>query len=247
LATEIPLVVLVDGGSASASEIVAGALQDHDRALVVGTTTYGKGLVQSLYSLQGGYHLKITTGKWFTPSGRSIHRERKLVNGKNVEVHPDSVADSTMRPTFKSDGGRVVVGGGGIRPDVRVPDDTISTHEQEFYRSLATQPQLLRVLTDYSLELKSTVAPTFTVPATWGPEVMRRLTTADVKIDPKFDDVASKLLVRDLERRVTRLAFGDAAEKMRSLPEDHQLLKAIEMLQHSTTQAQLLSLAAREH
>jgi hypothetical protein len=76
--------------SASASEIVAGALQDHDRAVVVGTTSYGKGLVQTAYRLDGGYVLKMTTGKWYTPSGRSIHRERTLVAGRLVEVD-DSV------------------------------------------------------------------------------------------------------------------------------------------------------------
>src|SRR4051812_45796984 len=88
----IPLIVLLDGGSASATEIVAGALQDHDRALVLGTNSFGKGLVQSVFQLNGGYHLKITTGKWYTPSGRSIHRERKLMpGGAFVEVHPDSL------------------------------------------------------------------------------------------------------------------------------------------------------------
>ena len=77
IAADIPLVVLTDGSSASASEIVAGALQDYDRALVLGTTSFGKGLVQSLYPLDGGYALKITTGKWYTPIGRSIQKDRK--------------------------------------------------------------------------------------------------------------------------------------------------------------------------
>src|SRR6185436_105455 len=131
---DIPVVVLTNGGTASAAEIVAGALQDHDRALVLGATTFGKGLVQSLYSLDGGYSLKLTTGKWYTPSGRSIHRERRitedgrvlegrLVDGRIVEDDPDSVETETSRarrPQFRSDAGRVVYGGGGIVPDFLV-------------------------------------------------------------------------------------------------------------------------------
>src|ERR1043166_1077648 len=74
-----PIILLVDGQTASAAEIVAGALQDHDRALVVGQTSFGKGLVQSLFELKDGYALKMTTAKWFTPSGRTIQRERKFV------------------------------------------------------------------------------------------------------------------------------------------------------------------------
>jgi carboxyl-terminal processing protease len=162
-ADTIPLIVLVDGGSASATEIVAGALQDHDRALVLGTTSFGKGLVQSLYRLDGGYQLKITTGKWFTPSGRSIHRERKLIDGQFVEIHPDSNGDGKDRPAFKSDLGRMVYGGGGIRPDIIVPDDTLATDERTFLLAVASKRQALNtVLQDYALELKSTVTPNFT-------------------------------------------------------------------------------------
>ena len=129
LGSQPPMVILTDGGAASASEIVAGALQDHDRALVVGTTSFGKGLVQSIFPLEGGYALKITTGKWYTPSGRSIHRERTLLaDGRFVETKPDSLeteAEKKAKPKFNSDAGRTVYGGGGITPDVIVPDDTL--------------------------------------------------------------------------------------------------------------------------
>src|SRR6185437_14540678 len=167
LALDIPLVVLVNGGSASATEIVAGALQDHDRALVIGTNTFGKGLVQSLYQLDGGYHLKMTTGKWYTPSGRSIHRPRKLLpNGDFVVVPPDSSStDSVARPAYRSDAGRVVYGGGGIHPDVVVADDTLSTTERGFLRAIAPQGQAINtVLQDYALELQHQVARDFAPP-----------------------------------------------------------------------------------
>ncbi len=245
LATTIPLVVLLDGGSASATEIVAGALQDHDRALVVGNTSFGKGLVQSIYQLNGGYHLKITTGKWYTPSGRSIHRERKLLpNGQFVEVHPDSTGDVSTLPKFKSDLGRTVVGGGGIRPDVVVAEDTLTTLERDAFRSIAPQGQKINtVLQDYSLELKGTVKRGFVVPEAWGTELMRRIAAQGVTIDPKYAVTAKALLVHDLESRVARRAFGDGVAKARVLSEDHPLTRALDLLAHSLTQAALLAAA----
>jgi carboxyl-terminal processing protease len=247
IADNIPLIVLLDGGSASATEIVAGALQDHDRALLIGSNSFGKGLVQSVFPLADGYHLKITTGKWFTPSGRSIHRERKLMaNGAFVEVHPDSIkGDSTRRPKFKSDAGRTVYGGGGIRPDLLVADDTLATAERDFLRATSPQAQAVNsVLLDYALELKGSVEKGFAVPSTWAPELIHRLQAAKVKIDPKNEAAARAFLMRDLANRVARFSFGDAAAKERTLPTDHQLTRAIELLKTATTQSQLLAATA---
>ena len=180
IGSNIPLVVLVDGSSASATEIVAGALQDHDRALIVGTTSFGKGLVQSVFPLDGGYFLKMTTGKWFTPSGRSIHRERQLLpDGRFVEMHPDSLETDSARktrPTFQSDAGRTVYGGGGIAPDVIVTDDTLSTVEQQFLRSIAPRGQIVQgTLEGYAFELKGTVKRDFVLSPSWTSEITRRL------------------------------------------------------------------------
>ncbi len=242
-----PLVVLSDGGTASASEIVAGALQDHDRALVLGTTSFGKGLVQSLFPLDGGYALKITTGKWYTPNGRSIHRERKLLaDGRLVETRPDSLeteAEKRAKPQYKSDAGRTVYGGGGITPDIIVADDTLSSAEQEFYRSVAPKAQaFITTLNQYAFELKGSPRD-FTVTPAWRTELRSRLTAAGVLIDPKYESAASKLLDRELDRRVSRLVLGDGGAKQRGLAEDHQLSRAVQLLTTAHTQTALLAAA----
>jgi len=121
---EIPVAVLVNRGSASASEIVSGAIQDHDRGLVVGETSWGKGLVQSVYTLQYGAGLALTTSKYYTPSGRNIQRDYSSFYDYYVADESDAGANAEVplnkRQQFKTDTGRVVYGGGGITPDVFV-------------------------------------------------------------------------------------------------------------------------------
>jgi carboxyl-terminal processing protease len=117
----LPLIVMVDRGSASASEIVAGAVQDWDRGLVVGRTTFGKGLVQNVYELSEGGALKITTARYYTPSGRSIQRDYA---GTRMEYYRNAgrANGDSIRPLALSHGGRTLEGGGGIVPDVNFPD-----------------------------------------------------------------------------------------------------------------------------
>ncbi|HSN68251.1 MAG TPA: S41 family peptidase [Thermoanaerobaculia bacterium] len=119
---DVPVIVLINHGSASASEIIAGAIQDHDRGLVIGTTSWGKGLVQSVYTLQYGAGLALTTSKYYTPAGRNIQRDFSSVydyyladmGEKPVEDPP------AAREVFETALGRKVFGGGGIAPDVVV-------------------------------------------------------------------------------------------------------------------------------
>jgi len=245
----VPLVVLVDGYSASASEIVTGALQDHDRALVVGTTSYGKGLVQTVFPLDGGWALKMTTAKWYTPSGRSIQRDRKAHQAGAVDDDqlPDSLEKESVkknRPMFHSDGGRIVYGGGGITPDVIVPEDTASTPEQAFARSIAPKSGAVRgALYDQALSLKGTVERGFTVKPEWREDFYHRLQTAGVPVDRGMFDAATPLINRWIGDQVTRLAFGDSAVFRRNVPDDPQLVKAIEMLKKGQTQKDLFAMA----
>jgi carboxyl-terminal processing protease len=204
--------------------------------------------VQSLFPLEGGYALKITTGKWYTPSGRSIHRERTLMpDGRLVEAKPDSLeteATKKSRPTFSSDGGRTVYGGGGITPDVIVPDDTLATAEQEFLRSLAPKAQeFVTTLNQYAFELKASASPSFTVTPAWRTEMRRRLSAAGVTIDAKYEPTATRVLDRELDRRVARLVLGDAGAKRRALPEDQQLVRAIQLISGSRSQSALFAAA----
>jgi carboxyl-terminal processing protease len=145
----VPVVVLVNGDSASAAEIVAGALQDHDRALIVGETTFGKGLVQFPFQLDYETALLLTIAKYYTPSGRLIQRDYS--NGGNYDYYfrGGVAADRTAQPAPQTgpeshtDTGRAVYGGGGISPDETVKPGTISAAERH----------LRDVLFAYSLEL----------------------------------------------------------------------------------------------
>ncbi len=141
---DLPLIVLVDGGSASASEIVSGALQDLDRAVIIGSTTFGKGLVQTVYPLQErDAVIKITTAKYFTPSGRCIQKEDYAAKRLRKQEKPtederenfdtfgyDAEGADTLRTdsarteaqqVFKTAGGRKVYANGGITPDIEIP------------------------------------------------------------------------------------------------------------------------------
>lgn len=148
--SRVPLVVLMNRQSASASEVVAGALQDHDRALIVGETSFGKGLVQSVYSLGNNTGMALTTARYYTPSGRLIQRD---YSGSSTEYYFGSrkAGDGKPHDIKQTDSGRKVLGGGGITPDVVEP-----TLEPNRFQAVVISK---RVFFEYSRRLTSGQVP----------------------------------------------------------------------------------------
>src|SRR5579864_7775106 len=128
---DVPLIVLVNGQTASASEIVSGAVQDHDRGLIVGEVTFGKGLVQTQFPLSEDTALLLTTARYYTPSGRLIQRDYKNETLYDYHYNPKPPHEPEVKLT---DSGREVYGGGGITPDVAVADEKPNDFEQSLER-----------------------------------------------------------------------------------------------------------------
>ena len=162
---KIPLIILVNKGSASASEIVSGAIQDWDRGLIVGETTFGKGLVQQPFQFSDGSAVRITIARYYTPSGREIQRsykdkkkyfeevmDRQELQGENVDHKTEK--DST-KPKFKTAGGRIVYGGGGITPDYFVENKKVSNYSVELRKNNVYYQFVRKLMDKNGAQIKS--------------------------------------------------------------------------------------------
>ncbi len=254
---ELKLITLVDEHSASASEIVAGALQDHDRAVIVGSTSYGKGSAQSVFRLvDSASALKLTTARWFTPSGRSIQKAQAPAPGDEddddgdapvgTKTAPDSGSELPLskRQQYRTDDGRVVYGGGGITPDLLVaPTDSING-TRGFWRMIGAQaPKFRDALTESALAAKGAHAvrsPDFQITDSLRQSLWKRVEAKGIKLDRVHFDSLSTVVDRLLGIEIARYALGPDAEFKRRLSGDRVVAAALELSNGAQVENDLL-------
>lgn len=253
----LPMVVLVDGMSASAAEIVSGALQDNDRAVLVGERTYGKGIVQSLYQLSGGNVLKLTTARWYTPAGRCIQKsdsvrsaEERADHGLTLDGQRVERKDLANRPTYKSVGGRTLYGGGGITPDVWVTPDTLTDAEQESVKQLFGQAGAFSVaLFNYAVryvQKHPKLQVGFKLTDAELDRFYKALPQWKVHVSHVDFEGAKRFIRYNLERQIALQAWGQEGQFRQTMSLDRPLARALDLLHGAHGTAALLKEAASQ-
>jgi carboxyl-terminal processing protease len=222
----MPIAVLVNANTASAAEIVAGALQDNDRAVVLGRVTYGKGSAQVVYPLENGAAISLTQARWFTPLGRSL------------EVAPPDeeplVDVDTARPVFRTASGRRVYGGGGIVPDITAGDSVPDPAERRFLAEVgADVPKWREMVTAEARALvqsRSVRDSLFTVRPEWKRSLKARVRAAGIRVTSATFDEASAFVERALGNEIARQGWGVPYAQRRAVRADAVVLRAAELL-----------------
>jgi len=246
----VPLVILINEYSASASEIVAGAMQDHDRAMIVGQTSFGKGLVQSIIRLEYGAGLTLTSAYYYTPSGRLIQRDYSDGSFYNYIYRGGTLRENEQQrpngPATRTDTGRTVYGGGGITPDESVKAGTFTTPPRYydalelrlrtpiffFARELAAGhiPNFEQYKIDRGIEFGHHIAPN-EFPVT---EALFKAFIEYVAKNPNWKSLASQLdrkrpfIEKELRFNLATAAYGAVAALQITVREDPQVAKAID-------------------
>jgi carboxyl-terminal processing protease len=226
----VPLVILVNNNSASAAEIVTGAVQDHDRGLVVGETTFGKGLVQTVTPLAENTGLALTTARYYTPSGRLIQRDYKSISlyeyhyERKVPEHPSEIR--------QTDSGRQVTGGGGITPDIIVDAPKLNKFQESLYRNEVFFPgeQGVGGFTRSFLGTKPSVTHSFEVDDHVIKEFKDYLSKHNVKYSETEYSENVDWMKRKIKQEVFMSAYGTQEGFKVLLEADPQVQKAVDSI-----------------